>query len=74
MTIEEVRLKCLELGHRADRDSVEIIERAKRFEEYVFSKPNETSEKTHAIDKTGDAPAKKPGSSKKPGTQNPFND
>jgi len=35
MAIEDIRLACLQIAHSHGRSDAEVVERAKKFEEYV---------------------------------------
>lgn len=39
MTPAEIRIECLKLAHRADREPEDILRRAREFEKYVVEQP-----------------------------------
>lgn len=52
MTAQEIRLECLKLGHRVDRDAAEIVQRAEEFEKFILKQ---------AVEDTPQVPKRKPG-------------
>ena len=35
MTLEEIRIECLKLAHRHDREAAQVVEHAKVYEKFV---------------------------------------
>lgn len=56
----ELRLECLKLCYRPDREPAKIVQVAKQFEEYLLEQATEAQPETRGQDKRGPGrPAKK---------------
>jgi hypothetical protein len=54
MTTVEIRLECLVLAHRHDKEVKDIVERAKKFEEYL-TEGTEEDDKKESSKKVGNS-------------------
>lgn len=51
MTEQEIRLECLKLCHRNDREPAQVVKSAEQYEAYVKGSKPETPNKTLTLNK-----------------------